>query len=171
MTDARLISFQYTAQQIVAAQRSRLVSAWQVRLILGLGIAASVLVLVLDYTVGIPRARPVEPWVTGTAIGGVFMVVFFLLYFIAPHVDARLNPEWNSDFHFQVTPEFLYYGQGSSECMFRVAWPDITKAIENSRVYVLFLGSAMEFLVVPKGPLRAAGILDEFVLSLNSRRT
>jgi hypothetical protein len=171
MTTAQLMSFQYTPQQIVAAQRSRFVSAWQVQLIFGLGVAAAVLVLALDYTVGIPRARPVEPWVSGTAVGGVFIGVFLLLYFIAPHLDARLNPEWKSEFHFQITPEFLYYGQGSSEYMFRVPWSKITKAVESSCVYVLFLGSSMEFLVVPKEPLRTAGLAEEFLLQLNSRRT
>lgn len=171
MAAAQLISFRYSPKQIVAAQRSRFVSAWQVQLIFGIGFAVAVCVLLLDYTVGIPRARPVEPWLAGTAVGAVFAAVFVLLYFIAPHMDARLNKEWKSDFHFQITPEFLYYGQGSGESLFRVPWSKITKVVENSCVYVLFLGSAMEFLIVPKEPLRAAGMANEFVRQLNSGRT
>jgi len=164
------LTFYYSEADVVAAQRSRFKSAPQVKIIFGFGFLVAVLLLIFEYTVGIPRAVQVEPWLAPAGIAGTFLGVLLLVYFVAPVIDFRFNPAWKNEFQFQFDPEFIYYTHSTAGTIFRVRWEHISRIVENKRVYVLFVGSPLTFLILPKSAFPSVSVESEFRTRLASSK-
>ena len=144
------LPFTYTPAEIVASQRTRGFASSKVRLIIALGVASTLLLLILEYTVGIPRAKPVAPWVAPLAVGGTFLVVLAATFLVAPLADAKLNPEWRNEFQLAFGESNNQLTNLSMKGSVDFAWGEVSGIAENRLTYVVFLGSWRQFIFIPK---------------------
>jgi len=146
------IVIRYSHKEIVAAQRARAKGTPQFWLIFGFGALATVVVFLLEYTVGIPRAQPVAPWVVPSSLGGIFASVFLLCWFVVPHLDAHFREEWKREYCFTFQNAGMLFGiEGQPQNL--IPWAAVSKVVKSPLVYLLFLGSPMNFVILPKSEL------------------
>ena len=162
MNDENIITFRYKLSEVVCAQRMRFISTPRIWIILLFGFAAAVVVLIVEYNWPIQREVFIEPWVVPSMIAGIFIGVYILLYLFAPALDFYLNPAWKNEFRFEVDNDYFYYTHSKADTLFRVAWPNISKILENDKVYLLFLGSVHSFVIVPKRKIRSENTKRKF---------
>ena len=166
MNDENIITFRYELSEVVSAQRMRFISTPQVWIILLFGLSAAVVVLIIEYNWPIQREVSIEPWVVPSMIAGIFLGVYILLYLFAPVLDFYLNPAWKNEFRFEVDNDYFYYTHSKADTLFRVNWTNISKILENDKVYLLFLGSVQSFVIVPKRKIRSENSKRKFIENL-----
>jgi hypothetical protein len=144
------VPFTYEREDVVAAQRLRLLYSRRLRLLLLIGIVA-IAVLIIQLSAlrsglsGLPGG-----WSTPVVLGAVFALLVALAYLLAPIIEYQMTSAWRSRVVLQINTNGLRMSGTSSPAGFELAWPQVSGLLENERVWLLFFGGEQDFLIVPK---------------------
>jgi hypothetical protein len=144
------LPFTYAREDVVAAQRLRLPHSRRLRLLLLIGIGATV-VLVIQFSAlrsgltGLPGG-----WSTPVVVGAVFVLLVAIAYLLAPIIEYQMTSAWRSRVVLQVNADGLRLSGTTSATGFDLAWQQVSGLLENERVWLLFFGGEQDFLIVPK---------------------
>lgn len=146
------LKLNYQQDEVVSAQRLRFRNSQRIRIIFAIMAVFALLLAVQQYFRYTELGRLPDTWATPLVVLGIVAGLWTVGYFVAPPVDFRFNRDWRADLDLHLQKEQLRVS-GKSGSM-DLPWSKIKRVLENEKVFILIMGSELDFLIVPKRVLQ-----------------
>ncbi len=143
---------QYTENQFINAQRLGFRSNPRIWIIFGFGFVTAIVLFFVEYTIDIPRERPVEPWVVPTVILLIFVGVFLLSYLYATKLNIMMNKGVRGPINIVITENHIYFTHDEIKDLIwqKRGWEAINRVFQNKDVFLIIFSNFHDFLIIPK---------------------
>ncbi|RPJ52101.1 MAG: hypothetical protein EHM21_01080 [Chloroflexi bacterium] len=149
MPDTRL-DFRYTRPDVVSAQRTRFLRSKQLRIILIIWAASSLILMVPMILPEVIQSAPFSSWGLVFQISLAYAVTLFVLIIITPFFDFYLNRFWRLPLTLQYSEKRLRLTVTGKPGGLRLNWNQLTQVDESGRTFILHYGDGGKFFVLPK---------------------
>lgn len=163
--------FRYTPQDVASAQRSRLLSSTQLRIILFVGLGT---LLYLAAPLIVPSIIPPQSyssWALVLQVGLAYVVTLLVLTLLMPWFTYYFNRFWRLPLALHFNDKQLRISVSGKPGGLRLAWRNIQRVQENKRVFILEYGAGGKYVILPKSVFTKAGVEKRFRNLLDKRAT
>jgi hypothetical protein len=163
MDDKVTFTFSYAENEVVSAQRMRILHSPQLRgIAILVGVAAVALTAELAYLWHDTGTFP-DFWFVPVVVACIFIGVAGFTYLVVPRIDFRINPGWRHEFDLHLSSETFRLTLKGKDEGFELEWHRIKRVLENGQVYLVYFGSGREeFVIVPKRVLKSHALGNRF---------
>jgi hypothetical protein len=154
MNSSSFLKLNFEQDEVVSAQRMRFLHSSRFKLLAILGLFGTTALSLQQAWLWHKEGQLPSTWYTPIYLPLIFSGVFIAVYFFAPSIDFKVNPQWRNIFDLYLEHEvFRITAVGQTQGIEK-AWSNIKRVLENDKVYIMFFDSEQEFIVMPKRVLK-----------------
>ena len=146
------LKLNYQQDEVVSAQRMRFRNSQRIRIILAIMAVFALLLAVQQLFLYIELGKLPGTWFMPLVVLGIVAGVWTVGYFVAPPVDFRFNRDWRADLDLHLQKDQLRVSGKSGSV--DLPWGKVKRVLENEKVFIVIMGSELDFLILPKRVLQ-----------------